>query len=123
MFQHEGYVKMYYLSKPGGCSCLCLGYVCFSWRGEHELEGLYFILHFLVVMETSWSKDVLSEAKADNDDDIYPDPDTEIEYGDTAQIDKGFADMMEDNLSDVDTDINPETVHHLCLGLEVVEKV
>ena len=72
-------------------------------------------------MEPSRSEDpvlVQYGKKVDNDvdDDIYPDPDNEIKYGDThAHIDKGVADMLEDNLSDMGTDSNPEQVHHLCL--------
>jgi hypothetical protein len=63
----------------------------------------------MVVMETTLSEDqflMLYGEKADNDDDIYPDPDTIIEYGDTAQLDKSVGHMMEDNLSDMDTDSN-----------------
>jgi hypothetical protein len=50
-------------------------------------------------------------AVADNDDDIYPDPDTEIEYGDTAQLDK-----MEDDPYDMETDSNPESLLFLFLS-------
>ena len=70
-------------------------------------------------MESIWSEDpflVLYRERADNDDDIYPDPDTEIEYGDIALLDKGVADRMEDNLSDMETDSNPEYPLFLFLG-------
>ena len=70
-------------------------------------------------MEPSLSEDpflVLHGEDADNDDDIYPDPDTMIEYGDTAQLDKGVADRMEDNLSDTDTESHPEYLLFLYPG-------
>ena len=72
--------------------------------------------------ESIWSEDpflVLNRGMANNDDDVYPYHDNEIEYGDAAQIDKSVEDMMENNLSDMNTESNPEQVHQLCL----VEKV
>ena len=72
-------------------------------------------------MEPSRSEDpvlVQYGKKADNDvdDDIYPDPDTVIEYGDTAQLDKSVGDKMEDNPYDMETDSNPESLLFLFLG-------
>ena len=70
-------------------------------------------------MELSRSEDLFLVQygdKADNDDDIYPDPDTEIEFGDTAQIDKGVRDRMDDNLSDIEAESNPEYLLFLFLG-------
>ena len=46
-------------------------------------------------MESIWNEHpflVIYMKKADNDDDIYSDPDTEIEYGDTAQLNKSVGD-------------------------------
>ena len=70
-------------------------------------------------MEASLSEDpflVQYGEKDDNDDDIYPDPDNEIEYGDTALLDKGVADIIEDNLSDMEPDSNPDDLLFLFLG-------
>ena len=75
-------------------------------------------------MESIWSEDpffVLYRGKADNDDDVYPYHDNEIEYGDAAHIDNSVEDMTEDNLSDMDTESNPEQVHQLCLVEKVVK--
>ena len=68
-------------------------------------------------MEPSLSEDpflVLHGEEADNDDDIYRDPD--IEYGDTAQLGQGVADMIEDNISDRKPGSNPEYLLFLFLG-------
>ena len=69
-------------------------------------------------METTWSSLflVLYGEEADNDADIYQDPDNEFEYGDTAQLDKGVGDRMDDNLSDIEAESNPEYLLFLFLG-------
>ena len=62
-------------------------------------------------METTWSSLFLAlyGEEADNDADIYQDPDT-------AQLDKGVGDRMDDNLSDIEAESNPEYLLFLFLG-------
>ena len=51
--------------------------------------------------------------------DIFPNPETEIEYED----DTNLTDKMEDNLAEVDRERNPALVNHHHISLDLLGKV
>ena len=56
-------------------------------------------------------------------EDVFPNPDTMIGYGDAYQWDSNMENMMENNILKTDRERNPALGHHLSLRLGFVEEI